>query len=243
MTDWTLLNHAYGNASDIPYLLRTLSPDPSADVWEGLWSRVCHQGTIYSASFPVLPFLLEAAVQWPAPSRVSPLSLAGSIVSSDRRVDVQDTAAFRPTIDGLHKLALATLSETNLAQVDFIYLLESALALAGDALWGGQLNRLVDGEFEGVCSSCGASLQLVIGQYGFFATADEWVNKPVTLRAPIEPGAATDLSSAGKWMYEQAVASHQPTVAMWVSHVFGSTTCPACGDSISVAAAIEVTAL
>jgi hypothetical protein len=64
MTDWRTLNHAYGNAADIAGLLQQLSPEPKASVWEELWSRLCHQGTVYSASFAALPALADAAEPW-----------------------------------------------------------------------------------------------------------------------------------------------------------------------------------
>src|SRR5262249_27675976 len=47
-----------------------------------LWSRVCHQGTAYSASFAVLPYLLEAASKWQPSQRLMPLALAAAIVAS-----------------------------------------------------------------------------------------------------------------------------------------------------------------
>src|SRR5207248_5122653 len=126
-------------------------------------SRVCHQGTVYTASFPVLPFLLEASTSWPPASRVMPLSLAADIVSSNNAVGVHDTAAFRPVIDALHDLALETISSSALPQADLIYLLHATLALSGDTLWGRQFDRLAEGEFNGVCGTCGATLFLVIG--------------------------------------------------------------------------------
>lgn len=61
MTSWHQLEHAYGSAADVPDMLARLSPDGSDAVWNDLWSCVCHQGTVYSASAPTLPFLLSAA--------------------------------------------------------------------------------------------------------------------------------------------------------------------------------------
>ena len=64
MPDWKQLRHAYGSAEDLPYLLRQMFPDPSAPVWNELWSCLCHQDTVYSASFAALPVLLEMARRW-----------------------------------------------------------------------------------------------------------------------------------------------------------------------------------
>jgi hypothetical protein len=238
MIDWTRLQHAYGNAADIPALLQALSPDPEAEVWSKLWSRVCHQGTVYSASFPVLPSLLDAANGWPPAGRVMPLSLAGGIACSQDRVGACDPAQFQSTIAALHGLALHTLSAAGLSRLDLVYLLQAALALDGDTLWGGCLDRIESGEFEGACPACAADLLLAVGQYGFFATTDEWVNRPETPRVPIQPAAPSDLRGVGRWLHQQAMAAGQPELALWVLHLFGLVACPACDSRIQVAEAI-----
>ena len=61
---WSELEHAYGDASDIPKLLRELSGLPAADAesepWHSLWSALAHQGDVYSASFAALPHVVAA---------------------------------------------------------------------------------------------------------------------------------------------------------------------------------------
>src|SRR6266540_1614114 len=82
MTDWTTLEHAYGNAADVPALLASLSPDPQTEVWEELWSRLFHQGTVYSASFATLPALVDVAERWKPKERAQLIALAASIFAS-----------------------------------------------------------------------------------------------------------------------------------------------------------------
>lgn len=66
---WAGLDHAYGRAADIPVLLRTLaaSPGPARDVrddpWFTLWSSLCHQDDVYTASYAAVPHLVEIAMQ------------------------------------------------------------------------------------------------------------------------------------------------------------------------------------
>lgn len=70
---WSQLEHAYGAASDIPGLLRTLysSTGPGAghdsEPWFGLWSRLCHQGDVYSASYATVPHIVEIASRTRSP--------------------------------------------------------------------------------------------------------------------------------------------------------------------------------
>ena len=49
MTDWALLTDAYGPADEIPALLADASTDDSS-AWDELWGRLCHQGTVSTAS-------------------------------------------------------------------------------------------------------------------------------------------------------------------------------------------------
>lgn len=61
---WIELSHAYGNAKDIPALLRQLRNLPpsqgDAEPWFTLWSALAHQGDVYPASFAAVPHVVEA---------------------------------------------------------------------------------------------------------------------------------------------------------------------------------------
>lgn len=65
--EWSLLRHAYGPASDTPALLRQVAADPrpvadeGAPPWEPLWSRLCHQDDVYTASYAAVPHLVKIA--------------------------------------------------------------------------------------------------------------------------------------------------------------------------------------
>jgi hypothetical protein len=65
---WHSLQHAYGAAGDIPERLRALAadPGPAADPgqepWFGLWSALCHQGEVYTASFAAVPHVVQLAI-------------------------------------------------------------------------------------------------------------------------------------------------------------------------------------
>lgn len=64
---WNDLTHAYGTADDTPPLLRALldQPDqagPDNEVWFTLWSNLCHQGDVYSASYAAVPHIVQMAL-------------------------------------------------------------------------------------------------------------------------------------------------------------------------------------
>jgi hypothetical protein len=254
MIDWPSLRHAYGAASDVPALLDRLSPDPHDEAWGELWSRICHQGSAYSASFAALPALAEAAARWQPQQRVQPLALAGCILASrdcrdrDRR-DLR-VAFFRDNpsvIRRFQELCRESLAQRGLPEGDFVYLLQAARSFDGDRDWGGKLDQLTSGEFSGICPHCGVDLYLVVGEYGYFAASEEWVspgNRPGEVRvrsgvklAPIEP-AREALPPSAQWLCERCLAADQTGLADSIRCLFGTSECTSCGESFSLQDAI-----
>ena len=66
---WSELSHAYGNASDIPNLLRRLENMPSSEgekePWFSIWSALAHQGDVYPATFAAVPHVVYILSQDP----------------------------------------------------------------------------------------------------------------------------------------------------------------------------------
>lgn len=59
---WSTLHHAYGEASDVPGLIRDRASPKKAIREAAMWKlgrNVYHQGTVYSATAFVVPFFLE----------------------------------------------------------------------------------------------------------------------------------------------------------------------------------------
>lgn len=252
--DWTNLKHAYGDAEDLPALLAGLSPESPWSVWDELWSRLCHQGTVYSASFAALPGLLDAAERWKPAERAQLIVLAASILASE---DVSGGCAdivrqVEWVAPRFQQLCRESLTQAGLSKRDFIYLLQAARSFEGDRFWGEHLNYLDSGEFPGECPHCGVDLYLVIGESGFFTTAEEWIQRrasphvgdPIMIREDvkrslIEPNNGV-LPEDGQWLYEHAQAAQQDEVARWIRHVFGTSVCPKCGHNFPVKVAIAV---
>lgn len=63
--DWSTLRHAYGTADDVPELLREVAFGDDA-TRHGTITRLCgtiwHQGNVYEATAPAVPFLIEIIV-------------------------------------------------------------------------------------------------------------------------------------------------------------------------------------
>lgn len=238
MTDWSKLEHAYGSAEDIPELLAKLSTSESARVWDDLWSRVCHQGSVYSASLPILENLLDIAEQWEARFRLAPLTLAAAIVASAKHEFPNELQRYNVVIERLHLLTLETL-RPGCRESDFIYLLQAILAFEGEGFWSENLDRLCDGEFEGSCAACSGYLLFAIGEHGFFVTKELWTDPLKVTRYPLLPCSTEELPGEGAWLFKQCKRYGYEERAHWFRYLFGQVVCPHCGENISVAEAIK----
>ncbi len=71
---WSELRHAYGRADNVPNLIRALAaeqePRYSNDLdhartnptpWEEVYSKLCHQYSVYSATYAAFPHIVEIA--------------------------------------------------------------------------------------------------------------------------------------------------------------------------------------
>jgi hypothetical protein len=70
---WDELEDAYGNACKIPALLdeafrdKASKSDTQSGPWFDLWSRLFHQGSVYTASYAAVPIIVEAIKKVDAP--------------------------------------------------------------------------------------------------------------------------------------------------------------------------------
>ena len=236
MPDWSRLRHAYGAADNVPALLAALSPDPGAPVWNDLWSCLCHQGTVYSASFAALPALAEYAAACAPRDRLAPLTLAGAILAA---TDVQGSAGGpeATVVDRLRALTDESLAAPGWSHGDFVHVLQAALACRGVRPWGQRLDHLADGEFPGTCPGCGDDLYVVIGEAGTFVTAEDWVRQPAAARTPIVAREGA-LPEPGAWMLERAAAAGQADLARGLRALFGAGACPRCRHAFAVPEAL-----
>jgi hypothetical protein len=232
--NWRELKHAYGSAEDIPEIISALTPDPKSPAWDKLWSRVCHQGTTYSASPAILPFLLSIASKWNTTDRAMPLALAGSIVAAPQTI----LHGYEETVEGLRTVALDTVNNSGLSREERVYVMQSVLAFQGDRLWGRVLDRLIDGEFLGLCRGCRKNLYLVIGKHGMFVTSADWVRELSVVKVEVKPLDADSLGGVGKWLYTVFMQGNDLELADWVRYLFGSSNCPECGKLFALPDAI-----
>ncbi|MGW0390256.1 HEAT repeat domain-containing protein [Streptomyces sp. NPDC003042] len=80
--DWASMEHAYGDASDVPLLLRGLASDDPAErevALDGMYGAVHHQGDVYACTVACVPFLFALLLRPTVRDRGSVLELLCSI--------------------------------------------------------------------------------------------------------------------------------------------------------------------
>jgi hypothetical protein len=133
MTDWSRLDHAFGSAEDVPDLLERLTSHPTSALWSELWSVLCHQGSVYSASYAALPWLAEQA-GGDREQAVPAVVLAGAIMTgagneaAEVRAEHAAQLAILAAAVHRHRARAADRSE-------YLYLLQAMLGLAGEVDW------------------------------------------------------------------------------------------------------------
>lgn len=77
--DWATLRHAYGDAADVPDLLRALATDQHEQALHTLYGHVFHQGSRYEAAAHAAPFLLGLVADPATPGRVDLVLFLGAL--------------------------------------------------------------------------------------------------------------------------------------------------------------------
>lgn len=95
---WTALGHAYGEAEDLPDLLRALAGDEeqATEAYEQLWASILHQGTVYGATVATVPYLARLAAAGVRAADM--LVLLGGIADSEDEFGLPHPGACRAAV-------------------------------------------------------------------------------------------------------------------------------------------------
>jgi hypothetical protein len=242
MTEWHQLTDADGSADDLPLLLTQLEPGGSEATWRALWNRLYNQGTVYGASFAILPELLALAEGWPAEDRVMPLVLAGAIAASE---DLAPGAQEHQQHYMAAAPALATLADRTLSQGSlprepgtYVHLLQALLAFKGDRTWGRLLAGLADQEYETECPNCQTPLVIALREDDHNSMVHDFVAQATDEPLPLRAGESGNLTHPGQALHDRACLEHQHEVADQLTYLFGHATCPRCRTEFRVSDAV-----
>ena len=148
--DWKLLRHAYGDAGDMPALLRKIECFPAESDWQSepwfsLWSALYHQGDIYSASIAAVPRIVSTLSQAPNKATLSFYLLPASIAIADNANPIAVPAAIRENftkaltvLGGIAAASLPSVADEDLAKT----MQAAVLVWQGDFQQAGELLEL-----------------------------------------------------------------------------------------------------
>ncbi len=238
MPDWSRLRDAYGPATEIPRLLSEASQAATADapVWDELWGRLCHQGSVASASYAALPALANLAAKHSPSPYDPPLFLAAGIIASNDPPDAVEEARrrYRAEIADLRDIAERNLSASHGCR-DFVYSLQTLAAFENLGIWQRELESLSDEELQLDCPACHRHLYLNLETAQFTVSTDD-ATLPETR---IVPARETDLTGADARLASLARQHEQDAVAIGLLHLFGEVTCTSCQAVFRVERALE----
>jgi hypothetical protein len=157
---WKNLSHAYGSAANIPTLLeqlKTAGPQKEFDTepWFSLWSALCHQYDVYSASYAAVPHIIAIASIKPANERLDHLFLAASIeafrhLEDSPPIPAELQHAYVLAIEQASKLVLECL-EQDWQEADYRILLGALAITKGHPQLGNAIFELNE---ETECPNC-----------------------------------------------------------------------------------------
>ncbi|MFJ6391295.1 hypothetical protein ACIQJT_27215 [Streptomyces sp. NPDC091972] len=206
--------------------------------WSDLWTELFHNGTLDVAD-PLVPrALADMAEAGTADTAASALHLAGAVlVQADQRFETRNLRdRYAPEIARL--LAAANRwRQVTADRNDYCHLLEAVLNLEGDIHWAEDLvGGVVGEEYELECpdpDGC-ASLWVVLGERGFFSTAEDYALSDDLETFPLHPADPRALEGLGRRLHDLALADGHEEVARALTYAFGEATCPECGRRFSV---------
>lgn len=238
--DWRELTHAYGSAEDIPGLFARLGGIEDDAVWTELWSALCHQGSVYEASWAALPVLADIARGGSPGAPFQAVILAGAITGDEADPRRERYGREIGDLLGVTRDMLAAPGRTAPA---FVNLLQSLLAFEGVGLWSEALEGVNSEEYEIECPACDEGLFVAFGDYGTFVSAGDYVSGPepgtTEARGELTPMPPERLSGLGARLHGEALAAEQPEVARALTYVFGEGRCPSCDTVFSVSQEVE----
>ena len=237
MTTWGSLRDVYGSAEQVPILLALAeaSGSSNSDVWDDLWGRLCHQGTVASASYAALPALAAMSARHEAAGSVPAMHLAADIIAS---TDGPEPPAvirqrYESAVSGLRAIAEENLSHAR-DDTEFVYGLQALMAFENGGVWQRNLHFIADDEAEFGCPACAEDLLLNLDTPPFRVRSFADASLAPTAAGPVEPPTQTP---EGR-LLTLARGEGRADVAERLLTLFGRATCPRCQITFDIATAL-----
>ncbi|MFG2944184.1 hypothetical protein [Streptomyces adustus] len=220
-------------------LLERAATGRDSQAWSDLWTELYHNGSLDVADPLVLHALADMAQTGRADTAASALHLAGALlVRSDQRYETRNLRhQYAPEVARLLGAANRW-RQVAVDRNDYCHLVEAVLNLEGDVHWAEELIwGIVGEEYELECpdpDGC-ASLWVILGERGFFSTAEDYALSDDDVETfPLHPADPRALEGLGRRLYDLARADGHEEIARTLTYAFGEATCPECEQRFSV---------
>lgn len=262
---WAELEHAYGDATDTPSQLYELlerqnyGDDPN-DV---LFGCLCHQGTVYTATYAAVPHVVNAISTQSTNSKIWLFTFLGKVAISSDAAPIPDDlrAAYLSAMSQAAYLVMDVGHQPGIPGVDYYHLLSSVPALHGLPIVHEVVEwMLTADEICGLCKSCGEEFSIYCQSTPFEAqhvrqhptlgpkrgsTYPDNIGIAGTAQGPktrvcphSDEPAGWDGSiredNAMSWLISLATKANHPLVIDRTRALFGSLDCPNCKKRISL---------
>ncbi|WP_416958214.1 hypothetical protein [Streptomyces sp. Agncl-13] len=239
--DWSELTHAYGSAEDVPGLFARLGGTEDDAVWQELWGSLCHQGSVYDASWAAMPVLTDIALGRAPGGPIQAVTMAGLITTDP---DEECRARYAREIAQLLDAARALRADPGQDAHTYVYLTMAVLAFEGGEVWAEALEGVNSEEYDLECPECEDGLFVAFGSYGVFTSAGDYVTgagkeEATEGRTELVPATPGQLDGIGARLHGEAVQFGQTEVARALTYVFGKASCPSCEAVFTVSEEVE----
>ncbi|MFD8739732.1 hypothetical protein ACFV06_33140 [Streptomyces sp. NPDC059618] len=228
-------------------LLERAATGRDGQAWSDLWTELYHNGSLDVADPLVLPTLADVSENGDAGEAASALHLAGALlVQADQRHETRNLRHAYATEVARLLTSANRWRQSAPDRNDYCFLVEAVLNLEGEISWAeGLVWGLVNEEYEVECpdpDGC-ASLWVILGERGYFSTAEDDALPGGTGSLPLRPADPGAMEGLGRRLHDLAVADGHPEVAHALTYAFGEATCPECGRRFPVAEQIAAASL
>jgi uncharacterized protein YbaR (Trm112 family) len=244
---WRSLKHAYGSAESIPRLIQQLRANPTGDLWSELWLCICHQYSVYTATYAAVPHILSIARSLPIGRRFEPLHLLGTITAYHEETALLDDyrADYLAMTSEAPDLCLDEIAARPKSRESVIYLLSSLAGLSGYTGLARSFGGFACDEFSIQCPVCETFLYIWPSNEGYRVYAEDPVTQPQAAYQTVinKNGppvsweiASTDVNekNSSAWLASLAHSAGYPDLALLIHQLGGHSACPSCQTQFAV---------
>jgi len=244
---WSQLQHAYGNASDTPGLLRRLAGVPTgpeaATIWNQLYSSVLHQGDIHTSAFAVVPHLVEIAQRVAPKARLDFIHFIGAVATNGYPPDGAEDlwrdslGAFAAANEWIDPL-FAELENTH----ELLTVASARAAFEGCSGTAQMIMDRAEGFMELDCpiDECGVTIEIEFADgRGIAAACGKQTDLTALVPPPFDPDEDWSEADALVRLCAQLTASGRPEPATVLASMDSSVTCPECSSTFALNSVLE----